>query len=306
MKKMLALMALTILTACDRAERSEFRAERMSRLYQAAMDDYRSGRLDAAVAGFEKVLLKDPGNASARFQLACLQQDAKKDCLAAFCGYREYLRQCPASDKAALAKDRLAKCEKEVAKALAGKHGLLDAGGMAKELDAVRMELKGATARTATAEKELEALRARLTSVLAERDRLLAIVKGAGETTPEKQSVRKAKDLLEEDDEIDRIKVSADVAALKREEGDEVSAGSSLLPRRTASTPIKAEPAEEKPKAKGPSHPETYMVEDGDTLYGIAKRFYGRTSAWKAIRDANKELISMDNRLRAGDTLKLP
>jgi nucleoid-associated protein YgaU len=54
------------------------------------------------------------------------------------------------------------------------------------------------------------------------------------------------------------------------------------------------------------SHPDSYVVQEGDTLYKIALRFYGRTSAWKMIREANKESITTDGRVRTGQTLKLP
>ena len=52
--------------------------------------------------------------------------------------------------------------------------------------------------------------------------------------------------------------------------------------------------------------PNTYTVVAGDTIYSIAKRFYGKVSAWKAIRDANKSVISADNRVHPGDTITLP
>ena len=62
-----------------------------------------------------------------------------------------------------------------------------------------------------------------------------------------------------------------------------------------------------KPEAKAvPERPKTYLVKEGDTLYGVSKRFYGSISMWKRIRDANKALISMDNRLHVGDTIVLP
>ena len=62
----------------------------------------------------------------------------------------------------------------------------------------------------------------------------------------------------------------------------------------------------EKEKPALPERPKTYVVQEGDTLYGVAKRFYGTITVWKRIRDANKALISTDNRLRAGDTIVLP
>ena len=155
MKRLMALMALTTLTACDYAARNDLRSEREDGIYREAMDDYRAGRMDAAVKGFEKAVRNDPSNASARFQLACLHQDLKKDYLSAYCGYREYLFQHPESERAKLAKDRLAVCEKEMAKSLAEKYALGDASAAERELAALRAELKTYKDRVTAAEKNL-------------------------------------------------------------------------------------------------------------------------------------------------------
>ena len=88
-----------------------------------------------------------------------------------------------------------------------------------------------------------------------------------------------------------------------------MSTGSSLIPVRKPEDVVVQEappPAEQKEEDKGPTRPKTYVVEEGDTLYGIAKRFYGSIRPWKMIREANKALISSDNRLKAGDTIVLP
>ena len=293
-KKLMALMALTILTACDYIARTDARNERADRLYREAMDDYRAGRMDAAVSGFEKAVRNDPSNASARFQLACLQQDQRKDFLSAFCGYREFILQQPESDRAKLARERLAICEKEIAKALARKYGLSEVGTLTTELETVRAELKAAKDRVAAAEKNLGGSQERVRALSAERDRLLAAIKGASDEPPsgnDMQAILKEKDLLEE------------------ESAGEAEAGSSLIPVQKPEELARADvrqKEESKPEKKGPERPKTYVVEDGDTLYGIAKRFYGSIQPWKMIREANKALISADNRLRAGDTLVLP
>ena len=292
MKKAIAMAALALLTACDYAVRSDIRAERADRDYRAAMDDYQAGRMDAAVGGFEKAVRKDPSNASARFQLACLQQDLKKDYLSAYCGYREFLLQQPECDRAKLARERLAMCEKEVARSLSSKYGLNAADALLKELEVVRAELKTSKERVAMAEKNLAGSQERIRTLSADRDRLLASIRGedASEDTGPK-AVLDEKALLEEDRE------------------DETSTVSSLIPARKPEQAAKG--GVKKPEApslekKEPNRPKTYVVEDGDTLYGIAKRFYGSMRAWRAIREANKALISSDNRLRAGDTLVLP
>ena len=294
MKRILAIAALTILTACDYAVRKDIRAERDDRAYRAAMDDYRAGRMDAAIAGLEKAVRNDPSNASARFQLACLHQDVKRDFLSAYCGYREFLLQQPECDRSKLARERLAVCEKEVARTLSSKYGLNAADGVLKELDVVRAELKTAKARVEVAEKNLAGSQERVRTLSADRDRLLAAVRGedAGEDSGgQMKAILKEKDLLEEDRE------------------DEVSTGSSLIPVRKPEQTVRQEapkPDESVSKEKAPARPKTYVVEDGDTLYGIAKRFYGGIQAWKMIREANKAIISSDNRLKAGDTLVLP
>ncbi|MBQ0031416.1 MAG: LysM peptidoglycan-binding domain-containing protein [bacterium] len=294
MKRIIAIAALTILTACDYAVRKDVRAEREDRNYRAAMDDYRAGRMDAAIAGLEKAVRNDPANASARFQLACLHQDVRKDFLSAYCGYREFLFQQPDCDRSKLARERLAVCEKEFARTLSSKYGLNAADGILKELDVVRAELKTAKARVEVAEKNLASSQERVRTLSADRDRLLAAVRGedAGEDSDgNANAILKEKDLLEEDRE------------------DEVSTGSSLIPVRKPEQSAKQEapkPAVPVPETKAPARPKTYTVEDGDTLYGIAKRFYGNIQVWKAIREANKAIISSDNRLKAGDTLVLP
>lgn len=292
MKNLIAMAALTILTACDYAVRNDIRAERNDRAYRAAMDDYRAGRMDAAIAGLEKAVRNDPSNASARFQLACLRQDVKKDYLSAYCGYREFLLQQPECDRAKLARERLVVCEKESARELSSKYGLNAADALLRELDTVRAELKTAKSRVAAVEKNLSSSQERVRALSADRDRLLAAVRGEGtveHSDGNMKPILKEKDLLEEDRE------------------DEVSTGSSLIPVSKQGAEIKKVEVVSSPeKGKGPDRPKTYTIEDGDTLYGIAKRFYGSIQAWKSIREANKALIPSDNRLRTGDTIVLP
>ena len=316
MKRLMALMALAVLTACDYSARKDLRSERDDRLYRAAMDDYRAGRMEAALSGFEKAVNGDPANASARFQLACLQQDLKKDYLSAYCGYREYLLQHPESDRSKLAKDRMAICEKEMARTLATKHGLNSAEESEKRLANALAEIKTLKGRIAAAEKNLGSSQERVRALSAERERLLGAVKGLGDEdrseTFDSQSILKEKAALDREtaEETGR---QQDVLTAKRlleeDEGDEVSTGSSLIPVRKPEDVVVKEtplPTEKKDEEKGTPRPKTYVVKEGDTLYGIAKRFYGSIRPWKMIREANKALISSDNRLKAGDTIVLP
>lgn len=125
-KTALLVVLAASLVGCDRAERLEQSGQRDGAAYRAAMADYRAGRLPQAVEGFRKVCREEPANASARFQLACLLLDSARDYAGAYCAFREYLLQQPGSDKARIARDRLAACEKELARELAVRHGLAE------------------------------------------------------------------------------------------------------------------------------------------------------------------------------------
>ena len=318
--------ALAALTGCDKfLSRSSLASDREDSAYRAALADYRAGRLDAAAEGFAKAIRRSPGNAEARFQYACLMQDTKKDYLEAFCAYREFLMQHPESDKARLAQDRLAICERELAKELAAKYKFTGGEAFTKEIAALREDVKAAETRATTAEKAAEEERARYQALESEHQRLVAVVKGTGAEDEEAAPVTKTvelKDILEEEDEEASAPTTslAEAKALKDEESAETAGGSSLLPEQYAADrekrdAAKAQKAEQdrlaaerakKDEAENAKRPKTYVVQEGDTLYKIALRFYGRVSAWRRIREANKAIISTDGKVRAGQTIALP
>lgn len=49
-----------------------------------------------------------------------------------------------------------------------------------------------------------------------------------------------------------------------------------------------------------------HEVAAGDTLSGIAQRFYGKASAWKTIFDANRDQLVDPDRIKPGQMLKIP
>ena len=318
--KAIALLAISCLAACDSRTASDFRAERASHQYQTAMADYTAGRLDAAISGFEKVLRAEPGNTSARFQLACLLQDSRHDNVGAFCNYREYLMQAPDSDKAKMAKDRLAICERAVADELARKMNLVGDSAVAAEIEHVRKELEGMKQKNDELAARLKESTSAASGLKSENERLrklLASLAGEPGGTPEKADVvSSVKDLLDDEPATPVVSALDEAKALNAlaEADDEgFGAASSLLPTQAPDAKDKKREAEAQQKkakaereAKKDAIPDTYVVQEGDTLYKIALRFYGRTSAWKSIREANKESIATDGRVRAGQTLKLP
>jgi nucleoid-associated protein YgaU len=49
-----------------------------------------------------------------------------------------------------------------------------------------------------------------------------------------------------------------------------------------------------------------YIVQEGDSLSKIAKRFYGNANAWKPIFEANRDQLSDPDRIKPGQILKIP
>lgn len=51
---------------------------------------------------------------------------------------------------------------------------------------------------------------------------------------------------------------------------------------------------------------QTYTVAKGDTLSAIAKKFYGKSSRWRVIFEANTDRISNPDLIQIGQVLKIP
>ncbi len=50
----------------------------------------------------------------------------------------------------------------------------------------------------------------------------------------------------------------------------------------------------------------THTVAKGDTLFGIARRYYNNASRWKDIYEANRNVLSDPNKLYVGRDLVIP
>jgi LysM repeat protein len=97
-------------------------------------------------------------------------------------------------------------------------------------------------------------------------------------------------------------------AALRRlEPGAAPTEGGQNRPKNSP-TPRTGSPeqaaAEAEKAAKGKVR--TYVVQSGDTLVSISKRFYQTTSRWKDILDANQNQLSNPDELKVGQTIILP
>ena len=56
---------------------------------------------------------------------------------------------------------------------------------------------------------------------------------------------------------------------------------------------------------RGPSAGD-YVVQDGESLWVIAEKFYGRGTRWNEIFEANRDLLAKPESVRVGMTLRIP
>ena len=61
-----------------------------------------------------------------------------------------------------------------------------------------------------------------------------------------------------------------------------------------------------KPAPSPPAAARTYQVQKGDSLWKIAKQFYGKGAEWTRIHEANKDLIEDPDVIQPGWTLRIP
>ena len=65
---------------------------------------------------------------------------------------------------------------------------------------------------------------------------------------------------------------------------------------------VAPEPKPEEPEEKA----EIYEIVSGDTLGGIAKRYYGKASAYMKIFEANRDIIDDPNKIYPGQKIRIP
>ena len=324
--------AALLLAGCDPAEPSAAeRTDRASRHYAAAMAELQAGHVEAAIKGFKEVVRAEPGNGNAHFQLAALLEDAKKDYLGAIVHYRLYLTIRPQSDKATVAQDRMKGCETRYAAQLIEKAGVENQ--FAAELDKLRKEHEQCGKKAAKLSEELDGANRKIAGLEKEvamkvkmLERASAIADDPSAATAPKRSRRPTDaELLEDESEDDRVLSSADIKSLRamldEDErtakppkssdvaavaGDEEPGQPPLAVTNKASAAANPFAKKKDKKAPGRLIPETYTVEEGDTLMRISAKFYGTNHKWREIREANKTIISPDGRVKTGQVIKLP
>jgi LysM repeat protein len=312
MKRFEIVVALALVVAvsgCGKMRRKALKNERAESNYQTAMADFSAGRIKEASSGFKKAILANPGNASARFQLACIQQDIEKNYFDALCNYREYMTLDPEGEKVQLARERMEICKNFYIKALVESKGVVGSEKLVEENKNARAKLEEFERKITSVTKENEKLAKRLRSLETENANLRRMVSKVDATLDETEKAKVVavpeEVAVSKDDANDRISIPSDVLAVISDSSENED-----KPYFATNKPpvVAAKPKDKKEdkKAEVPPRPKYYVVKDGDTLYKIAIKFYGRVTAWTEIREANKAVVSMDGRIKTGQKLTLP
>ncbi|MBV9105854.1 MAG: LysM peptidoglycan-binding domain-containing protein [Verrucomicrobia bacterium] len=103
-------------------------------------------------------------------------------------------------------------------------------------------------------------------------------------------------------------RADASRAALRRLEAGSAPAEGGQTHSKSGPTPKPVAPeqaaVEGEKAAKGKVR--TYVVQSGDTLVSISKKFYQTPARWKDVLDANQNQLSNPDELKAGQTIILP
>jgi LysM repeat protein len=134
--------------------------------------------------------------------------------------------------------------------------------------------------------------------------RYLAIAPSSARTNDVKEFVKRDEVALLTSLSGDAIISRAEATRLRnenlalRKELDETRGRSRIVTSDQAAMPA---------KTKNPdTGKQTYIVQHGDTLASISRKFYKTSTRWKQILDANRDVISDPKKLAAGQTLVIP
>jgi LysM repeat protein len=132
--------------------------------------------------------------------------------------------------------------------------------------------------------------------------------------SPNGPRAREVKDFVKRDElgvitslSGDSVVTRAEAARLRNENLDlhkELEARSAALPGGSRKAQTRA--ASSKKSASKKSEERTYVVQSGDTLASISRKFYKSSARWKEILDANNTDIRDPKKLTVGQSLIIP
>lgn len=264
-------LLLLLAAGCDRGDRLALGTESNDPYYRQGDQLKRQGRYQEALGAYLKVIEKRHDDApESHLEAGLIYQQYIKDPVYAIYHFRKYLELEPNSRQADLVRQRVDAAMRDFARSLPAQP---------LESQAARLELMGRI-------DELQKENLQLKEDLTRLHQGGAISAGGSDST--------ALPATE----------SAPVRPVKR------SPLFNPLPTGrpgavVVSAPATSQPANPPPKPL-PAVGRRHVVSQGETLYKIAQRYYGSGSKWPQILEANRDVLTNENAVRAGMELKIP
>jgi tetratricopeptide (TPR) repeat protein len=269
-----------VLAGCERHEQTPFAAEVDEPSFRRGKDLLRQGRNQEALTEFQRVIEKRGLNNApeSHLELGLLYQYHIRDPIAAIYHYRRFRELKPTSQQAELVRQRIDAATREFARTLPG-----DPLENLKQFETTDVVQR--------LHRENEQLKAELA-----RARLAKQREVAEYSDPE--------NVVETNGPAYPVDGGSPIAA---SEPSEVETAPALPPptRPMQVTPVPTLPPNRPtptPAVAGRRH----VVVKGDTLMGLAHRYYGNRSRWRDIVDANRDTLRGPEDLKIGMELKIP
>jgi tetratricopeptide (TPR) repeat protein len=261
---------LTIISACALLVSCDkfSSGERNHPLFLAAKKARNQSRYDEAAETFEKYLLIDPKSARAHNELGTLYDLHLDSPLLAIYHYRQYLKYAPESQDAETISKWLEAAEKKYYIKMKEKYEDKESY---EKIQAELTELR----------KKNELYKDYIIKV---RKKLIPTEKKEDSQTPKPKITTPTKIATPKLVTVDKSKIPPPVSAEK----------------------TVAPPQENKKQEEKKPYPVYYVVQGGDNLLKISKKFYGTSKYYKLIYKANSNILPSESRLTVGQKLIIP
>lgn len=313
----LALLSCVIFSACDPRDKGPQGAEIDDPNYRLGQRLVKQGRSQEALAAYLRVIAaRGEAAPESHLEVGIIYLQQIKDPIAAIYHFRKYLERNPNSPQAPQVRGLVEGAKREFARTLPAnplenQSERLDMveqiSRLQRENDQLKAELLSAARHAATQPPALTQVRVPTNGVLlvpsrdAERDRLRE-----SPPPPSQQQVR-------------GTARQPQVVAVNTREPSPLSlapvqsAQASAAPvvraptRPGAAATANANAARRVAAAEGaPVATRRHVVARGDTLFGLAQRYYNDRTRWREIYNANRDVLPNENSLAVGMELRIP
>ena len=281
----LAAAFLLLAAGCDRGDGVSLSSETDEPGFRQGQQLARQGRTQEALSSYLKVIARR-GDAApeSHLETGLIYLQSIKDPLAAIYHFRKYLELQPNSRQAVYVKGLVDTAKREFARTLPAQplesqaerlDNLEQIDRLQRENDQLKAEL--ASLRAGGALPTITT-RATLGGTTAEESRPPPFV--APQVSTEESPITL-------DSETPKVVAPSPVVP-------------SPQPPAAVDRTLRAKPTPPQAAAR------THTVQKGDTLFNLAQRYYGSSSKWRAIYDANRDQLPSQNSLKIGMELKIP